>query len=126
MADFGRLAAMAQRLIEANGRTVTIIKHGADPQDSDKPWRAGSQYPVASVTGRAVFVAPSDLGHKVVDADNVRRAEKVALFAALDDGGHQLETFDVIEDGDSVWYIIKAEVLQPADTRLLYQFEVRR
>jgi hypothetical protein len=126
VADFSRMAATAQRLIEANGRPVTIIKHGANPQDSDKPWRAGSQYPVATVTGRAVFVAPSDLGHRVQDVDNVRRAEKVALFAAVNDGGHQLETFDVIEDGDSVWYIIKAEVLQPAATRLLYQFEVRR
>ena len=126
MADFSKMAAVAQRLIQANGRTVTIVRHGKNPQDSDKPWRGSSEYPAATVTGKAAFVAASDLGYKVRDAENVKRADKVALFAAADDGGQALEDFDVIEDGASVWHIMRVEVLQPATTRLLYMFEVAR
>lgn len=126
MADFAKMAAVAQRLIEANGRTVSIVRHGKNPMDTDQPWRGSSEYPVATVTGKAAFVAPSDLGHRVVDAENVKRADKVALFAALNDGGHSLEDFDVIEDGDVVWHILRASVLQPAITRVLYMFEVAR
>jgi hypothetical protein len=124
--DFARMAAVAQRLIEANGRTVTIVKHGKNPQDTDQPWRGSSEYPVATVTGSAAFVAASDLGHRVRDDQNVKRADKVALFAAVNDGGHALEEFDVIEDGESVWHIVGAQVLQPGSTRLLYLFEVQR
>ena len=126
MADFVRMAAVAQRLIQANGRTVTIIRHGKNPQDTDQPWRGSSEYPVATVTGIAAFVAASDLGYKVRDAENVKRADKVALFAAADDGGQPLEDFDVIQDGDAVWHIVRCEVLQPGSTRLLYMFEVAR
>lgn len=126
MADFSALAATAQRLIDANGREVSVVKRGSYAQDTDKPWRATDDYPETVVTGKAVFVSGSDLGHNVRDAENVRRADKVALFAADNDGGNHLEEFHVIVDGDAEWKITNAEVLQPADTRLLYLFEVER
>ena len=126
MVDFVRMAAVAQRLIQANGRDVAIVQHGKNPADSDQPWRGSSEYPVATVYGKAAFVAASDLGHRVRDDQNVKRADKVALFAALNDGGHALEEFDVILDQGVVWQIVRAEVLQPGSTRLLYMFEVAR
>lgn len=126
MADFAKLAAAAQRLISANGRTVVIAKLGSAPQDTDQPWRGQSDYGATLVTGKAVFVSERDLGYTVRDEDNVRRPDKVALFAAADDGGHELETFDEIRDGNVVWRIMKVGVLAPADTRLIYMFEVTR
>lgn len=126
MADFAKLAAAAQRLINANGRTVVVAKLGSTPQDTDQPWRGQSDYGATLVTGKAVFVSERDLGYTVRDEDNVRRPDKVALFAAADDGGHELETFDEIRDGSVVWRIMKVGVLAPADTRLIYMFEVTR
>ncbi len=126
MADFTALAAVAKTLIDANGRTVSIVRKGSHAQDSDMPWRGTDDYPETTITGKAVFVSESDLGHTVRDSEDTRRADKVALFAANDDGGHSLEEFHVIVDGSVEWKIGRAEVLQPADTRLLYMFEVKR
>jgi hypothetical protein len=124
--DFTKSAATAKRLIDANGRTVTVAKRGNNPQDSDKPWRGQADYDIATVSGKAVFVNSSDLGYSVLDEDNVKRSVKVALFAASNDGGEELETFDEIRDGNVKWQITKAELLAPADTRVLYAFEVER
>lgn len=126
MVDFLRLAATAQRLIDENGRIVMVIKSGKNPQDSDKPWRGQATYNEASVSGKAVFVNSSDLGYTVRDEQNVKRSVKVALFAAQSDGDYDLESFDVIEDGDVKWRIVQAQVLAPASTRILYMFEVAR
>lgn len=126
MADFTKLATTAKRLIEKNGRSVVVVKRGKQPQDTDQPWRGQTNFPEAEVSGLAVFVDSSDLGYTVMDEENVKRSVKVALFAAANDGSNNLETFDEIRDGDVKWQISKAEVLAPADTRLLYMFEVKR
>lgn len=126
MADFTRLAAVAKRLIDKNGRTVLVVKQGDTPQDSDQPWRGQGTYPINSVSGKAVFVSEASLGYTARDKDNVKRADMVALFAAANDTGESLETYDVILDGGVTWQILKTELLQPADTRVLYIFEVSR
>lgn len=126
MADFVKLAATAERLINANGRTVTVVQQGNTPADVDKPWRSATTTARASVSGKAVFVSSSDLGYVVNNPDNVKRAEQVALFSANDDGGRSLEDFDLIVDGSVNWKITHAEVLAPADTRIMYLFEVNR
>jgi hypothetical protein len=123
VADFTRLAATAERLIEKNGRTVTVTKQGKTPTDSTKPWRGLSTPGVASVTGKAVFVEPSKLQR---NEDNVKRAEQGVYFAANNDGGQALETFDTLLDGASTWKILSAELLKPASKKLLYIFAVAR
>ncbi len=126
MANFTKLAATALRLINANGRTVTVVKRGNNPVDSDKPWRGQADFDKTVVSGKAVFVNSSDLGFTVTDENNVKRSVKVALFAASSDGDSELETFDEIRDGSVKWQITKTEVLAPGDIRLLYMFEVKR
>lgn len=123
MADFTRLAATAKRLIEKNGRSVTVIKQGKTPTDATKPWRGQDTTHLASVTGKAVFVQPSKA---IQNIDQLKRAEQVAYFAAANDSGQTLETFDLIKDGSTLWKILRAELLQPATKKLLYQFEVAR
>lgn len=122
MADFVKLAATAQRLIAANGRPVTIVKFGSTSADDSKPWRGRREYHEAEVAGRGVFVPES----VVNNPDGVKRENEFLLFAANDDGGHELETFDAIEDGGRTWKIVQATLLEPGSTRLLYEFEVAR
>jgi hypothetical protein len=122
VADFIKLALTAKRLIDANGRQVTLIKYGNAPQDQDKPWRGRSEYHEAEVVGYAAFVPSSS----IKNANSVKREVSFALFAADDDGGHELETFDAIDDDGIIWKIIRTELIAPASTRVLYKFEVTR
>jgi hypothetical protein len=51
VADFVALAAVAERLIEENGRSVTITKLAKSPLDSTQPWRGVSVLERGSITG---------------------------------------------------------------------------
>jgi hypothetical protein len=127
VADFEALAATAKRLVDANGRQVTLIKHGKNPQSGDQPWRGEATYPEAQVSGIAAFVTSTLLlTWKIRTESNVKSGASYALFPAVDDEGHQLEYFDELRDGSTVWRIASVEVLGPADTRLLYLIEVVR
>lgn len=126
MADFVALAAVAKRLIDANGRSVTLIKQGTTPQDADQPWRGQANYPQAQVTGIAAFVPATQLLTWKVDWDGFKKGVNYFLFPASDDGGHQLEYFDQLVDGDIHWRIIHVEVVGPAATRVVYMIEVAR
>lgn len=126
MVDYVKLAATAERLIEANGRSVTVTQQGQTPTDPTKPWRGQSTPVRDSVVGIAVVVDPATMGYEVQNVDNVKRADMLVLFAANNDGGKSLENFDTITDGSIVWKILRTQVLKPGATRLLYIFEVAR
>ena len=127
MANFVKLAATAKRLIDANGRAISIVKLTLTPSDSDKPWRGpvDARSPAAlTVTGLAAFVplGGNDLG---LDFQDAAPESRVCLFPASDDGGNALEDFDEIIDGTERYAIDRVQVLQPAATRLLYAFLVQ-
>lgn len=126
MVDFVSLALTAKRLIDANGRTITVVKSGNVVADSAKPWEVSSTPAAASVSGAGVFVDPTLMGQMFSSEEGVKRGEAVCLFAANNDGDYALETFDTITDGTRSWRIIRAKNLQPADTKILYMFEVER
>jgi len=128
VADFTALAATAKRLIDANGRSITVRKLTDVPTDSAKPWRGASRAVQDSVTGVGVFVstAPGELGFGVVNEDGLLRGRKVVFFAAADDGGKLLETYNEILDDSTLWRIVDYQILDPGDVRLLYMFMVER
>jgi len=125
--DYTAMAAMAKRLIDANGRTVTVVKNGTTPQNSEQPWRGLADYPAVSVTGLAAFVPGSSVATwRVTLRDNIKFGANYALFPASDDAGNQLEFFDEILDNGVRWKIVNAEIIGPTTVRLLYLFEVAR
>ena len=132
MVDFVALRATAKRLIDANSRPVTITRLGNNPStDDQKPWRSDNRPVIASVTGGATFVADKARGGVVWSlarevVDGMKTDNSVALFAAANDNGENLEEFDEITDGSTVWRILRTELLQPAADRILYVFEVAR
>lgn len=129
MADF---AAIARRLIDKKGRTVTLVRHGSTPSDPNKPWRGISTPTDAEITGKAVFVPRTLLATTFAEnVDGVLSEGEYALFAASNDTvdgvAYKLETFNVMQDHNGVeWKIVRTELIAPADTRILYMFEVRR
>lgn len=118
MADF---AALAKRLIDLKGRSVTLVKQGNTPLDTDQPWRGRSEYAQAEVTGMAVFTSLD-----AQNQDNVKRADQYMLFAASNAGGYNLEEFDTVLDGDQTWKIVSTRVIGPDGNRILYKFGVTR
>jgi len=115
------MAAVALRLINANGRTITLVQQGNTPTDPAKPWRGEDTTVRASVTGKGVFTKLD-----VENPDNTKRGDQMLLFAASVDEGNRLEEFDQVVDGTQTWKIVSASVVGPADTRVLYKFEVKR
>lgn len=126
MPNFVKLAATAKRLIDGSGRTISVIREAAVVVDSSQPWRSDPTPVTTTVTGKAAFVsAGSGLGITFI-TEAVRRGNQVCMFPADDDGGNDLTKFTKIADNLVEWQILKAEVLQPAETKLVYLFEVSR
>lgn len=124
-ADF---RALAKRLIDANGRTVTITRLSNAPANPAQPWRGpndprDSAEGAQSVSGLAAFVplGGGDLGIKFSELEP---DDKVLLFPAADDGGNNLEDFDEVVDGTTRYRIIETQILQPGATRFMYFFRV--
>ena len=128
MANFTKLALTAKRLIEANGRPITVVKYGNASQDQDKPWRGRKEYREAEVTGYGAFVPRTQLlATTAANVDGVIREADYFLFSGADDGGYELEKFNAIIDSDgSEWKIASCELINPGSTRVLYQIEVTR
>lgn len=123
--DFARAVALAQRLINKNGRSVTIQRLDATAADSNKPWRGAGEPTVAQeVPQKAVFLPSSgtDLGGLVTDDELLKRAEQVCLVA----GDTDLTGFNIISDDSIKWKIEWIQVLKPADVIVLYAIGVKR
>ena len=125
MVDYVSLAATAKRLIDANGRDITLTKRDRTPADSAKPWRGGNATPTSVGPVKGVLVP---FESEEVDGSLVRRDDKKALIAANDDDSELLEQFDVLIDGDATdpWRILTVEVINPGDTRVIYKMQVRK
>lgn len=130
MADFSAQIALAKRLIEANGRTITLVKLD-ETSDSAQPWLPDAPdvgaAPADTQSGIGVFVplaSASSLGFTTDDIDGTKRNQQVCLFAAANDGGKQLEDFDELIDGTERYSIGKTLLLRPAEQRILYAIEV--
>lgn len=128
MADFAKLAATAQRLIEKNGRTVSFFKRSTTPASSGQPWRGTAALDATAdpVDARACFVPPSGSGFgrtRVVDGELAEAFEQIALVAASSfPADVDPERLSSILDGKRSWRIDNVDKLQPADVPLVYVF----
>ncbi len=135
MVNFTKLAATAKRLVEANGRSVSLIKDNRDPDNAAEPWRGTSTAPVGGQQGdtqaaTAAFVpaSGSGLGRLVQDATGqlATAFEQVCFVAADSVAGVDLEPFDRVVDGAVSWKIVARGRLQPASTPLLWILGLKR
>lgn len=125
--DYARAVALAQRLINKNGRLITIDRLSSVPVDADKPWKGpGAPTVDATVSPKAVFLPHAsliDLGLFAKDDELLKRVEQVALIAS--DGVNDLSGFHRITD--VVMYRIDwVRALKPGDTVILYAMGIKR
>lgn len=129
MADFVNLRLVAERLIEANGRTVVLSKRDRAADDLNKPWR-GPTVPGTDVTV-TVIAAMFDFEAADIDGEIVRRGDKTAFIAAksVDDASTaalKIETFDKFTDETEVWKIVSVNLIAPSTLRVLYIAHLRK
>jgi len=126
---FIEMAAVAQELIDDNGRDVTLIRWKQAPADSAKPWEGpddprGTPDATDTVKGCFVPIAGSGLGTETIDADALKRTGGVCLIGP--GAGFDLATANELIDGSVHKRITFVQTLKPADTVLMYYVGVER
>ena len=133
MVDFTRSAALAKRLVEKHGRSVTLYKENRDPSDPALPWQGNVETPHLSEGGAqfpilACFVPVRGAGLGTVfanrEAELAINCDQVCLVASDSiPAGYtfeDVENADKVRDGDRVWSIVIREHLRPATKSVLF------
>lgn len=135
MVNFTNAAATAKRLVEANGRSVSLVKHNRTPDSSSAPWRGSATTPASGTGGDpgtsvlACFVSDAGgLGREVRDLDGqlVTEFDQTCLVAATSAPGIDLEAYDRVLDGGVSWKIVGRAQLKPASTSVLWVLALKR
>ncbi len=134
MADFVKLAATAKKLVEENGRLVTLFRKSRTPAVAGEPWRGpdpATPDPTGGIGPVLVAFVPATgggFGKLLFDSDETLRVkiDQVGLLAsdsvlALTPPRtlEQVEEADTLRDGSKVYKIRSVGHLKPADTSLL-------
>lgn len=127
--DYTEMAAVAQELIDDNGRDVTLIRWKQAPADANKPWEGpddprGTPDATNTIKGCFVPTSGSGLGKDTIDEDALKRTAEVCLI--VPGAGFDLATANELIDGGVHKKITFVQTLKPGATVLLYYMGVDR
>ncbi len=133
MVNFVKAQALAKRLIEANGRSVTLISDSTTAAAPAEPW-LGPDFSAGKVeeTVIAAFVPAAGTGFgssiaQLLDSKLLQGFDEVALIAATSlSGANAIGVFDRLRDGSTLWKIIKVATLKPASLEVIHQLGLNR
>lgn len=136
MVDFVKMAAVAKRLIEANGRDVTLYKRDRTPAVAGEPWRGPDSTPtppdglvIGPVKMAFVPATGSGFGKLLFSGDEtlMQKIDEVGLLAAdsIEDlvppfADTDIEAIDTLKDGTRIYKVVEVGHLKPADKSLLF------
>ncbi len=131
MVNFASFRLLAERLIEANGRTISLVRRDqGNPVDPAKPWRGSTEAATITFDVKGVFI---EFEKEDFDGTLVRRGDKRVLIAdksVTDEGGGavnlKIEDYDHILDGGIRWKIMRAELIEPGPIRIMFDIHVRQ
>jgi hypothetical protein len=130
--NYVKLAATAKRLIEGNGRSLTLTKRSEVLTDNQKPWR-GTAPGALNVNETALTVIGLFTGFEsVVDTiTKEKRSMQVVLIAAksaVTTGGADIDLtpFDLVIDGDRRYEVNDTKLVYPGTTRLLWKMSLKQ
>lgn len=132
--NYDRLRALAERLIEENGRVFIIRKLDSTPDDAGKPWRGNSEpreTPDDEITCKGVMmdtISSRYLGLLTKRQDDSSFSnEKVLIVAATSSEDKEVELYDEVVDEDGeLWSIEDGNVLQPGSQRMIASLLIRK
>ncbi len=118
--DYSKVAATALKQINDKGRSVTVRYPSSDDAYDPATDTFTSGDPV-NVAAKGVFTS---FQNKDIDGELIKRTDKRVLIAgtALDDVPNNDAK---IIDGAKTYSVINTEVVQPAETVVLYMIQVR-
>ena len=125
MVDYAKLADTAKRLVEANGRDVTLHRRSRTPAVAGEPWRGPAEAPEDSYTVRAAIVPASGSGFGTMfedlPGDLVRKVTEVAIVASNSlAAGDDPKQADSLVDGARAFKVQMVQELRPSTTSLVY------
>lgn len=123
MVDFVRLANTAKRLIDANGRSLTVNQKSTTSSDSNRPWGATTEANADTLTSIGLEF---ENNKSFITGEVIKAEEKSFLFNAIDSTNKDLTLFDELVDGTENYVISRVNELKPGSVILLYEFIVLR
>jgi hypothetical protein len=131
MVNYTNFRNLAERLIEENGRTLTLVKlDEGNPVDVAEPWRASTEADEISFDVLGVFIKYEK---DAIDGEFIMQGDKQVLIAAKsveDESGSAaeiaIEDYEEIVDGGQRWRIMDVDLIEPGPSRVLYDLQVRK
>lgn len=131
MVNYANFRNLAERLIEENGRTLTLLRQDiGNFTDPAKPWADSTE---AGEIRFDVLGVVIEFEKEAIDGETVRLGDKQILIAAKsveDESGSttniDIEDYDIILDGTVRWTIVQVELIEPGPSRILYEVHVSR
>lgn len=127
--NYTRMRSVAERLVEENGRTVTLVRlDQVNDSDPAMPWRGTTGTSEVTVDVIAVLVP---FENDDFDGTLVKRGDMQAIVAAksVEDenpANVEIETFDFLDDGGARWRIVEAKSINPGGQRIVYMLQLRK
>ena len=128
MVDFVRLANTAKRLIDENGRSITINQKSSVSIDTNRPWGRAVTTNIDTLT--TIALEASAMGSRAggrksfITEELLRQDQKSFLVNAVDAGIKDLTVFDEIVDNEENYVVERVDIFQPGTVILLYEFVV--
>jgi hypothetical protein len=128
--NYATLALVAQSLIEANGKTLTISVTSTVPTNSTMPWRGANTADQVDVSVLGVIVPfhlPRQTEYTAEQDDIIRRGGQRALVACASTTT-DLTTATLLVDSSTglTWQIKGCKVLAPGPVNMIYEFWIQR
>ena len=130
MVDYVSFQNLAERLIEENGRTLSLVRlDQGNPTDPAKPWRGSTEADEITVVVTGVVI---EFEKEDFDGTLVRRGDKRILIAdkSVTDESNasnlKIEDYTFVLDGSVRWKIITAVLIEPGPLRIMYDLQVRQ
>jgi hypothetical protein len=130
MVDYIAIAATAKRLVEANGRAVTLTGLKGVAANAAQPWDGPTDLVGAPLPLFGVFVPPNTVrqfgltalgqGTEWIDLMTISEQMMITFPGEVD-----IRNYTTLNDGTN-WGIIGSQVLKPADVTLLAFIGVKR
>lgn len=125
-----KLAKVADKLIRANGRDITLVKKSSTPADPAAPWNGLEVSNATEIVAKGVFVIPASEEHFGRRDEDIKffphRGAEMLAFVSATQVVQEVSDFDFIKDGTTVWKVMFVEVLNPGSVRMFYTFGVKR
>lgn len=127
--NYTNMRALAKRLVEENGRTVSLVRlDQVNDSDPAMPWRGTTGASEISIDVIAVMVPyeKEDFEGTLVKRGDMQAIVAATSVEAENPANVQIEDYDFLDDDGERWRIMGADRINPGDLRIVYILHLRK